>query len=560
MLNRLYIKNLAIIDELELEFDGGFNVFTGQTGAGKSLIIGAIEILLGLRNVGNLVRPNVDLAYVSGEFELRDSELIEQISKISDIPIEDGELIIQRRINSSRRVSTSINSIPVSTSALKQIGELLVDIHGQHENQFLLRAANQLKLLDVYAESLELAEEFAKVHRLWRELIARKENLYEQSELRKQQIELYEFQLNEIDGAELREGELEELENRYRQMSNIEKIGTIAGEVVNILEENEYAVTEQLRSVYKKISELSKLDRELEKMPEQIEAAIAELDDVVRGLIRYVDGLEFDGDVFAETEERINLINRLMKKYGEGEYARILEYRDEIAKKLKELIRQESDFSEIDERIAELEAKRLEIGNVLSDKRKKAAVKLSREVNKHLKELAMSEAIFDVAFISPAEGQILSCGLESIEFMVRTNPGYPSMALRKIASAGELSRIMLAIKSILARADRSSVLVFDEVDSNVGGRLGEVIGRKLFELARKQQVICISHLPQISAFADRHFVVRKQSRRSDTISSVEVVEGDKRVEEIAEMISGKNVTRTTIKQAKEMLELRKKGD
>ncbi len=555
MLNRLYIKNFAIIDELEIEFDCGFNVFTGQTGAGKSLIIGAIEFLLGLRGGGNLIGKGSASAIVSGEFDLADKELIRQVSQVSNVPIEDGELIIQRRINSSRKVSTSINSVPVSTSVLKQVGELLVDIHGQHENQFLLRPVNQLRLLDAYASSLKLADEFSAIHRRWQELIVEKNKLFEQSELRAQQIELYEFQLNEIEQADLYEDELSELENRYKQMSNIEKLRELAGAVVNMLEEGECPISNQLGIVYKNVQELALLDDKLENLPNQVEMAITELDDITHTLSRYADNPEYDSEEFAKIDERLTLINRLMKKYGDGEYERIFRYRDEIAEKLEKLRHEENDFREIDKRIDELQTKRTEIGRELSEKRKKAAVKLVREINRHLRELAMPNARFGVRFIEPEEGRYLACGFESVEFMIRTNPGYPEMSLRKIASGGELSRIMLAIKSILARADRSCVLVFDEVDSNVGGRLGEIIGRKLFGLAKKQQVICISHLPQIAAFADRHFVVRKRSSGSDTVSSVTVVAGEERIREIAEMISGDKVTETTIKQAEEMLRI-----
>ncbi len=551
MLNRLYIKNVAIIDDLELEFCNGFNVFTGQTGAGKSLIIGSIEFLLGFRRGGDFRGKGSEVCLVAGEFDVQDKELRKEIEDVLGEEIDDGELVIRRRINSSGKVSSSVNSVPVSGSVLKRIGELLVDIHGQYENQFLLKPVNQLRLLDRYGSSLSLAEEFRDVHCRLRELKARKKELESESELRSQQIELYEFQLNEIEGACLEENELEELENRYRQLSNVERLRLLAGEVINILEEGECPVSDGLRAVYRKVDELASIDESLAGLCGQVDSAITELDDVVRSLSRYSDSLDFDGEEFARIDERLSLLNRLVKKYGEGEYAGIFRYREEIEKKLKELRDRENDFSDIDGRIAALVRERLAVGKKLSKKRRVAADRLAREINKHLKELAMGDAEFSVEFAE--EREEASCGLESVEFMIRTNPGYPAMPLRKIASGGELSRIMLAIKSVLARSDRSSVLVFDEIDSNVGGRLGEVIGRKLLKLADKQQVICISHLPQIAAFADRHFVVRKKSSKSETISSVAVVEGRERVMEIAEMISGSKVSETTIRQAEEML-------
>ncbi len=553
MLQKLYIKNLAIIQELQVDFDDRFNVFTGQTGAGKSLIIGALGLLLGFRQTTATVRPGAGEAIISGVFDLSSKDLQKELAQIVDIPIEEGELIVQRRILSSGKASTTVNSVPIPTQTLKLLGEVLVDVHGQHENQYLLRPHIQLRLLDTFAGTSDLADQFAQVHHQWREAITRRQELMEHLELRKQQIELYEFQIQEIDQAKLKPNERAELEAEHRQLSNVEKLRELASTLVQKLEESDFPILDQLRSLYTRTNQLAEIDSRLEKLTEQVNSAILELDDVSKTLSGYVDDLESDPARLAELDERIALLMRLAKKYGQGDIEAVLPYRQEIGKKLDELRTQQSDFENIDSDIRELGQKRDKIGAKLTEQRKKASTKLANAVNKQLDELAMPDAKFQVEFSPTTPDNPSPLGLDVVEFMIQTNPGQPMLPLRKIASAGELSRVMLGIKSILSSPGRSSVLVFDEVDSNVGGRLGEVIGTKLAKLANSQQVICISHLPQIAAFADRHFVVAKQATKNETVSSVKSIDGKERVQEIAEMISGKNISTTTLRQAEEMI-------
>jgi DNA repair protein RecN (Recombination protein N) len=553
MLQKLYIKNLAIIQELQIEFDESFNVFTGQTGAGKSLIIGALGLLLGFRQTAATVRPSADEALISAVFDLPNPDLRRELAQIVDAPIEDGEMILQRRILPSGKASNSLNSIPIPTQTLKQIGEILVDVHGQHENQYLLRPNVQTRLLDGFAGLSESADEFAQVHHAWHDALNRRRDLQEHADLRKQQIELYEFQLQEIDQAKLKPNEYQELEARRQQLSNVEKLRELAAVLVQAIEESDFPILDQLRSLYGRAHQLADIDSRLKSLPEQVNSAIVELDDVAKTLSGYVDNLESDPSRLAELDERLALLMRLAKKYGHGDIEAVLAYRREIAAKLDQLRAQQSDFEGIDDEIDRLSRRRETVGRKLSEQRQKAAGKLASAVNRQLDELAMPDAKFQVAFAPTGPDSPSPLGLETVEFMIQTNPGQPVLPLRKIASAGELSRIMLGIKSILASPGRSSVLVFDEVDSNVGGRLGEVIGAKLAKLAGSQQVICISHLPQIAAFADRHFVVQKQATKNETVSSVKPIDGKERVREIAEMISGKLVSGTTLKQAEEMI-------
>lgn len=553
MLQRLYIKNLAIIQELQIEFDDAFNVFTGETGAGKSLILGALGILLGFRSTSATVRPNASEALISAVFDLPEGDLKSELAEIVDVPVEDGEMILQRRISASGKTSNTLNAVPITAQTLKQIGELLVDVHGQHENQYLLRPNVQLRYLDLFAGTADLAGKFAAAHHEWFEATQRRRELTEHAELRKQQIELYEFQWQEIDQAKPRPGEKDEIEAEHKKLSNVEKLRELAGQLGQGLEEGEFPVLDQLRTMFTRAGHLAEFDPRLKDLPGQVHSAIVELDDVAKTLRDYSDQLESDPGRLAELDARLALLLRLGKKYGQGDTEAILGYRDQIAAKLAELKNQQNDFENIDEQIRALAAKREKLGRKLSDQRKKAASKLAAAVDKQLAELAMPNARFHIEFTpAPAENPS-PLGLETAEFMIQTNPGQPVLPLRKIASAGELSRVMLGIKSILASPGRSSVLVFDEVDSNVGGRLGQVIGSKLAKLASHQQVLCITHLPQIAALADRHFVVAKQATKKDTVSFVRPVDGDDRVHEIAEMISGKQITDTTMQQAREML-------
>jgi DNA repair protein RecN (Recombination protein N) len=553
MLSKLYIKNLAIIQELEVEFDSAFNVFTGQTGAGKSLIIGAIELLLGFRPASKMVRPGATEALLVGVFDLSDPRLLKELTEVCDVPLEEGELILQRRISPLGKTANSACGVPIPLATLKQIGQVLVDIHGQHENQSLLHPAAQLRLLDLFAGTEKLAEEFAEVHRQWRDAIQSREELTERAELRRQQIDLYEFQIREIDQAGIKPGEQEKLETEHRQLSNVEQLQDLAGALVQGLEEGDFPVLDMLRSMLGKTQQLADIDGRLKTLPEQFKSAILELDDISKTLANYVDELECDPQKLAEMDQRLALLTRLAKKYGHGDVDAVLTYRDETGQKLETLRTEQTNLDGIDALIEELARKRRQVGETLSERRRKSAVKLAKAVNTELAELAMPLARFEVGFEETSPDSPSPHGLDTAEYMIQTNPGQPVMPLRKIASAGELSRITLGIKSILACPGRSSVLVFDEVDSNVGGRLGEVIGTKLAKLAASQQVLCISHLPQIAAFAQRHFVVAKQSSKTETASSIRIVGGDERVREIAEMISGQKITDTTLKQAGEML-------
>lgn len=588
MLRELHIQNLAVIEDARIEFTGGFNVFTGQTGAGKSLVIGAFEVLLGLRTAGNMLRVNAEQGRVTGLFELRDADTVQQIGALLDQDINAGdELLITRKLFASGRSSVSVNGLPVTNAMVKQVGQHIVDIHGQHDHQHLLKPSNQLRILDAFAKCLDDRRKFAEQLAELQLLTKSRRELTAGADLRRQQLDLYEFQADEIDATEPQAGEFPELQARHRVLGSLQKIKHDAGGAHAALYEAEGSVAERLQVITHLLIELAELDPGLEEVSEQVRTSTLALQEAAFELGRYVDRLEHDPAEADEVDQRLNALNRLVSKYGDGQKSEdpldhVIAYRAEVGRKITELRSMDSDLSGIDERIADCLEGLQATGERLTEARHKAAGKVVPLVQAQLKELGMAEAVFDIAFekltladdTDGTPGPLPSSGLDAIEMLVRTNPGQPMQPLRKVASGGEMSRIMLAMKSVLATSDRISVLVFDEIDANIGGRLGTVIGRKLLALAQptevkqggrgksrrlesSHQVLCISHLPQIAAFADNHLRIMKQvtgkGKTRQTHTSVTPITGKTRVEELAEMMAGKDVTATTRKQARELI-------
>ncbi|MCL2640015.1 MAG: DNA repair protein RecN [Phycisphaerales bacterium] len=567
MLRELHIQNLAVIQDVTIELCPHLNCFTGQTGAGKSLIIGALEILLALRQPTDMLRKGAAEGRVSAVFHVESQTLRQELAKATDLPVEqEPELIVARRIFESGRTSASLNGHPITGTMLKQVGEILVDVHGQHDAQFLLKPANQLAVLDDFGGSTETRRDFSELHRQRQELLTQQQELGASRTLRRQQLELYEFQAKEIDDAMLGDAnEHDELSGRLRVLSNAEKIKRQAAGTYAALYEEEGSIVERLKVATAVLMELAEMDESLNPLATQVKEATVSLDDAAFSLRRYVDRLDVDPAEMAEVTDRLNLLNRLIDKYA-GRTAGVclqdvLAYREQIGGQIAELKEQDQDLSASAETIAKLEKRLKEIGAKLTTARKKAAGKLTPLIREQLADLGMKDAEFKAEFAA-IENE--SSGLESIEFMIAPNPGQPARPLRRIASGGELSRVMLALKSILAQrggADRVSVLVFDEVDANVGGRMGSVIGKKLRALANIHQVLCITHLPQIAAFAERHLTIRKTTTKGQTATTVTVMEGNARLAELAEMTVGsgaKSLSATSIAQAKELLEAAKK--
>src|SRR5690348_1705697 len=536
MLRELHISNLAVIADARVELAAGLNCFTGATGAGKSLVIGALEVLLGLRSPAEMLRPGVDEGRVSGVFDSQNPDLLKKIQQLTDVDVtaDGGELLLTRRLYASGRSSVSLNGHPITLGMLKQVAEQLVDVHGQHDHQYLLKPSNQIDVIDQFGGLSSLRAEYEELFRKVVDARHRIDELSSNRTLREQQLELYRFQADEIDQAALEPAEFPELQSRASVLQNLEKLKKDSGAVHASLYEMDGAVLERLKMMGAILAELSVLDQQIQPTAQSLRDATIALEEVAFDLSRYLDKLDLDPGEITEVTDRLNTINRILNKYGDP-VETTLGYRQEIGQKIAELERATDDFASLQQELAPMRAELEKKGRQLSAQRQAVAKKLAPLIERELAQLGMEKATFAVS-ITPAQGAIAgeslpagASGFDQIEFIVQTNPGFAPQPLRKIASGGELGRIMLALKGILAQSDRISVLVFDEIDANVGGRLGSVIGNKLRGLASHHQVLCITHLPQIAAFADRHLTVRKESAGNSTETKVRVVEGTERI-------------------------------
>jgi len=576
MLRELHISNLAVIEDARISFGGGLNVITGQTGAGKSLLLGAFQLLLGLRPAGNLLRRGASEGRVSGVFDLNDILLVDFVISVadlnrSDLSVEDP-LLITRKIFSSGRSSVSINGRPATLAMLRKIGNRLIDLQGtarmtsedrrgegaslsaRNETLLLLKPSYQLDLVDHFADNGSLRAEYATAHRDLQELRQRKAELETSASLRRDQIDLYRFQADEIDSVDPTAGEFEEVQSRYRVLANMERLIRESTGLCHTLYEGEASIAERLQLAAAVVRELSEVDEGINEVRELTEQAAEAVQDASFTLSRYLNRLEFNSEEFAEVTNRLNALNRIIAKYGQGTIDGVFEFRLELERKLGELQGAGEDLDLIDEKIASLKLGLSELAEALRKRRVDAVQSIKPDIGEQLRDLAMEDAEFDVAIEPIGNGESPSGG-DRIEFLIRTNVGQPILPLREIASGGELSRIMLAIKSVLAESERISILVFDEIDAKIGGRLGSVIGSKLRSLARNHQVLCITHLPQIAAYADRHLKIRKESDSGETRTIVVSLDGaEERIAELAEMFAGKGVTETTLAQSRELLD------
>lgn len=553
MLRELHISNLAVIADAHIELSAGLNCFTGATGAGKSLVLGALELLLGLRSPEQMLRTGAEEGRVTGLFDIRSADLLSRIAAATDIDLPDGEVLLSRRLFATGRSSTTLNGNPITLAMLRQIAEILIDVHGQHDHQFLLKPINQLDLLDHFAGAGDLRNEFHEIYSELQQARARITELAASRSLRQQQLDLYRFQADEIDTAELDPAEYEELQARASLLTNLEKLKKQSSAAHAAIYEADGSILERLRSVAAVLAELSLLDQNVQPISDGAKAAAIQLEEVSFDLSRYMDRLDLDPAELREVEDRLSLIHRLAAKYGD-KVSDILTYRAQIGGQITDLEKATDDFSTLEKQLEPLTTKLQKIGSDLSARRQSAAKKLCPLIEKELSQLGMEKARFFVSFLSHEIADASPTGFDQIEFTIQTNPGLSPQPLRKIASGGELSRIMLALKSILSQTDRVSVLVFDEIDANIGARLGSTIAIKLQKLATTQQVICITHLPQIAAAADRHLTVHKSSQADRTLTRITPVSGEARLAEIAEMIGGPQVTTATRTQAKQLLE------
>jgi len=551
MICRLCIRDFAVIDELDVEFGSGLNLLTGETGAGKSVIVDAISIALGERADTETVRSGCDRAIVEAVLEVGNSPEALRILADAGISPEDGSIIVSREVSRTGKSQCRINGRPVAVSLLKEITDRLVDTHGQHEHQFLLRADRHLEVLDAWCgqEVLSFRDRVADGYSELRRLKSELHQLQNDERDRARNIDLYQFQIQEIANSRLTPGEEEELIADRTRLANAEKLHAAASAAFELLGEGDRCSADTLGEAVMALQGLAEVDTQLQPMIESLQAALYQVQDGARELRAYRDGIEFNPDRLQEINERLDLIRTLKKKYGEM-IEEVIGYGDELRDKLELLTHSEERTGELQAEIESLEAKVMADAKQLSALRLKGGSTFVKSVVKELASLGMPSAVLEV---SRRAHELDLSGIDSIEFLVSANPGEPPRPLARIASGGEISRIMLAIKSVMAAVDSMPTLIFDEIDVGVGGRTAAVIGDKLNSLAQNSQVLCVTHLPQIACSPGRHFAIEKQSHEGRTVVRVRELSDEERVTELARMLGGAAPSDTAIQHAREML-------
>lgn len=560
MLSTLRIKNLALVADLTLEFERGYNVITGETGAGKSILIGALSLVLGERADRTLIRSGCDACSVDAVFEV--SNLKAPLASFLEAngleACEEGQLVLKRAFNTSGANRQFINGSPTTLNLLAMVGEWLVDIHGPHEHQSLLHPLHQLSMLDAFGHLEPDREIFAQLLRKRAALEAEKAALIVDEKTYAQQLDLLRFQVNEITSAQFRTGEEEELDQEHRRASNAAKLLQLAQTGLELLSDSENALLTQAGLLGRALQEVHRLDATAAPLLGFHEEAVAAFNELHTELLRYSEKLELDPARLQQLEERLNLLHGLKRKYGSSIHE-ILQFGQEAQRKLQALEQRESELARLNTETKALSAELKRSGQALSAKRRKLLGQLSKVVSKELADLGFKQNRFDITLSSlesdetehisskqppPRAGQaaprVSFHGFDTIEFQFSPNPGEPLRPLRAIASTGELARVMLALKTVLVTEDQIPVLVFDEVDANVGGETAKTVGEKMLQIARNRQVLCVTHLPQVAAPASAHFVANKQTRNGRTISEIALLPKTDRVTEIARMLGGQS--------------------
>ncbi|HEY6226039.1 MAG TPA: DNA repair protein RecN [Verrucomicrobiae bacterium] len=537
MLATLRIKNLALVADLTLELQPGYNVITGETGAGKSILIGALNLVLGERADRTLIRSGAEASSVEAVFDT--SKLPEKPDSFLEDnglePCEQNQLVIKRTITAAGASRQFINGSPTTLAVLGTLGERLVDIHGPHDHQSLFSAARQLAILDAYAALNPLRAKVAEAHGAKAKLAAEKAALIVDEKTYAQQLDLLRHQSNEIAAAKLIESEEAQVEAEYKRASNAARLIELAEGASRALSEDEGSVLTQLGAVGRALHDLARLDESASGLAEQQRQAVAALNDLQAEISDYRDRLDLDPARLQELEERLNLIHTLKRKYGSS-LAEVIAFGNEARKKLQQLESRDAEIARINAELQKAEAALLKAAKELSAARSKAIPKLAKAITAQLTDLGFKQSQFGVTLKQVAEPG--PTGIDEADFQFAPNPGEPAKPLKAIASSGEIARVMLAIKTVLAAEDEIPVLIFDEVDANVGGETAAAVGAKMRQIGAQRQVLCITHLPPVAAAAQTHFVVTKEIVEGRTISRVELLNKTARVAEITRMLGG----------------------
>ena len=552
MLISLHVKNLALIQETEVNFAEGLNILSGETGAGKSIIIGSINLALGARADKDMIRNGAEYALIELVFQVTDQELLEQIHAL-EIPVEeDGIIIIQRKIQPNRSIC-KIGGETATTRQLKELSELLIDIHGQHEHQSLLYKKNHMEILDSFAgeELARLKQDLKQKYHTYTALQKEIEETGMDEGLRAKELSLAEFEYQEIAEAALHVGEDDELETSYRRMSNSRQIVEAASRAYQLTGDGEdQTAADAVGRAVRELRSIEEYDDNAKSLVAELEQIDGLLNDFNRNIAEYLSDMEFDGEVFAQTQERLNLLNHLKLKYG-GTIEAVLEYQQQQAQRIEKLQNMDAYREQLVYKLARQKEELERLCSKISAIRQKEAKKLAGDMVKALTDLNFLEVKFEIQVRHKEE--YAANGYDDVEFMISTNPGEPMKSLGSVASGGELSRIMLAIKTVLASRDRIPTMIFDEIDTGISGKTAWKVSEKLGALSRSHQIICITHLPQIAAMADAHYRIAKQAVNQKTETGITRLPQEEVVEELARMLGGETITDTVRENARELL-------
>ena len=551
MLVHLHVKNLALIEEAEVEFGPGLNILTGETGAGKSILLGSMQLILGGKTSRNMIRENADYALVELLFQLENPRVLKKLEDLDLYP-EEGQILLSRKIMDGRSIS-KINGETCTVGQMKAAAACLLDIHGQHEHQSLLYRDKQLEILDSYGRAQIFPQKtlVEEAYRQYRKSLEELNSLDIDEEQRNREMAFLEFEVTEIENAALMLGEDEELERQYKKLSNARKIMEVL-QTVHTITGYENGAGDMTGTALREMAKVTQYDEELESLSQTLNEADSLLNDFHRELSSYLDDLVFDEETFYQVERRLDLINNLKAKYGQ-EISGILSYRDKQIEKLEKLRKYEEYFQAAKEKVQKAEEKLEEASYELSKIRQEYKEQLEKKVVQGLKDLNFLDVDFAIWF--DRRKNYTPNGFDDVEYEISTNPGEMRKPLGQIVSGGELSRIMLALKAILADRDEIETLIFDEIDTGISGRTAQKVSEKMAVIGKHHQVLCITHLPQIAAMADTHFEIEKHVKGSETTTQIHPLNEEDSVKELARLLGGAEITAAVLENAKEMKEL-----
>lgn len=555
MLGDLQVKNFAIIEHLSLSFSEGLNILTGETGAGKSIIIGALEMLFGSRARTDIIKNGKEAAYIEASYFIDLPAKLKDILKEAGVELDPEMLLLSREIRRNGRNRCRINGQLVPLKLIKEVAEFLVDIHGQHEHQNLLQNSYHIELLDelLPGETKDKLSEIEDVYFQLKEISEEKERLNQQASERARRLDIIEYQLDEIETANLKAGELEEIESKLKRLENIEDISATIYKAIDSIsgdQHNQKALLDQLGTISSNLSKIVEFDDDIKELSELADQSFYSLQELNFQLQDYHDQIDYNKNELSELRERLDIINTMRRKYGET-ISEILSYKNNLIEEREELESIEDKLSSLEIKENKLKSEYESLDKEISKARKQQAQWLENEMIKELKDLAMKDARFEVEF---QKAGITPKGRDKVKFLISTNLGGELKELSKIASGGEISRIMLAFKSIIAGYDKVRTIIFDEIETGVGGETARQVAARLYSISTDRQVISISHLPQIASLADRHFYIYKETEDQITKTKIDRLSEIERKEEIARMISGDKKTETSLKHASELIE------